>query len=89
MRMLDPAVVWAALEGHEDIITPAVAEREAYVKNMRCPFCQGDKVSAEIDTQRPFSENSLLPRFNCRCGDCLCLFTPHTFLVVEPAKNRE
>lgn len=70
------------LDGQKDILTPLVeADMEIY-RDSSCPRC-GGTVQPEIDMNRVLAGNRIVPRQNCRCVDCSCLFEPFTGMIIE------
>jgi len=88
-KEMDPADVFAAIDGHEDVLTPAAQKLDAFYRGFTCPRCKSD-LRKEFDAHHAFSDpDSLVPRALLRCDTCGFLLEPHTNVVLEsgsPAK---
>ena len=74
--------VFKALEDQEDILTPAVKRHVELFQSLSCPYCNGDRCAAILDTSRPFREGELLPNYLARCLSCGTDFEPRTGIQV-------
>ena len=81
--LLDTAVVEKLLEGHPDVLTPKIEADDRWLAGLHCPKCNRASIVREIDKQRPFVASDPLVRWNGRCLDCKCLFSPATSVIVE------
>jgi len=75
--------VLKALEGCEDVLTPAIRAHEEYFKKLNCPHCQGDKCFPFVDPKHPFRDDDLLPNYLARCSSCGIEFEPYTGIQVS------
>ncbi len=66
-----------ALEGHENILDPAVKENERFFNTLSCVDCGGD-VYPIVNPKKLFNEGALLPNFWAKCKLCGVEFEPHT-----------
>lgn len=76
-----------AIEGVEDVITPAVrARRDRYAK-LKCPGCRGN-VSMEVwpEDLKRMRADEVVPDGRARCLACGCLFDPDTGLIFSPGR---
>lgn len=72
----------ALLSGHEDILKREIQREADHLKILSCPKCRSGEITKEIDVKRPFGGNPLA-NWNARCGDCQCLFSPGTGIIIE------
>jgi hypothetical protein len=79
-------VILKALEGQEDVLTPALREHQQYFRNLSCPRCQSSVIPV-VDPKRLFRENGLLPNYLAKCSACECVFEPYTKIEVELPKK--
>jgi hypothetical protein len=87
-REMDPADVRKALEGHTDVIQPALRAHQEYFKSLSCYRCDGE-VLAVVNTRELFRPNAILPNFLAKCRACGCEFEPYTKIeVAGPDKPR-
>jgi len=70
------------LAGAEDVLTKLVEADQAIYDDAYCPRC-GGSCSPELDVAHALRSDRPIPRKNCRCLDCGCLFEPFTRLVLE------
>ncbi len=75
-----------ALEGQENILTPAVSAHEKYFHNLSCSECGGD-VMPTVNPRKLFTEGGLLPNFIAKCKVCGFEFSPYTGIVVSLPKD--
>ncbi len=73
--------VLKALEGHKNILAPAVEQNERFFKSLSCPMCRGD-VMPLINTRQLFKPGELLPNYLGKCKTCGCEFEPYTGVIV-------
>jgi len=83
LKTLDPQITLKLLEGHEDVITPLAAERETFYQNQTCPQCLGTDFRKTGDSRFLFRQGEALPRYWLECVGCLCVFDPHSGLVLK------
>jgi hypothetical protein len=69
-------------EGQEDILTPMVEADKRIYEGASCPQCGGAPVRA-FDLNRALKSNRPIPRYNCKCTACSCLFEPITGIIIE------
>jgi hypothetical protein len=81
-KPMDPAEIKIAIAGHTDILTPAVAECDAYFEKLSCPSCGGECFKF-VDAKRLFREGALLPSYLARCKACGVEFEPYTKIQVS------
>lgn len=81
-KTLPAEVIKLALEGHKNIITPAVEELDRYFNNLSCPSCGGD-CRKYLDSKRLFRENHLLPNYMAECKTCGVKFEPYTKIQIS------
>lgn len=89
-KTLPAVAVRKALEGQEDVITPAVKDHEAFFKRLSCPSCGGEVMpvvhpvmNRETGTRSPFRSGSVLPNYLAKCKICETEFEPHTGIQVS------
>lgn len=71
------------LSDHPDVLTKKVAEIDAWIRNLRCPACQGDQISKVVDPYRPFLPGAMLPNWSAKCADCGVTFGMHTGVIAS------
>jgi len=81
---LDPDAVRKLLEGHENVIKPAVERELSFFRSIPCPACQGTETEARINPKRPFVKGSILPNKLLHCLHCGAEFEPDTKLISKP-----
>lgn len=81
-KTMSPEAARKALEGQEDILTPAVREVEEYFKRLSCPACGSDCMKF-VDGSKPFKEGALLPNYLARCKVCGVEFEPYTKIQIS------
>lgn len=79
---MKPEDVRRALEGHTDIIRPALEAHQKYFLNLSCYRC-GSDVYAIINSKKLFKENNVLPNYLAKCKTCGCEFEPYTMIEVK------
>jgi hypothetical protein len=70
------------IEGEEDILSALVARDREIYDSASCPRC-GGRCATEVDAQRALKSSRPIPRHNCRCLECKCLFEPFTGILIE------
>lgn len=80
-KALPPDEVRKALEGHQDILTPAAAANDDFFKSLSCPSCGGECMKF-VDPHRLWRESAILPNFLARCKACGVEFEPYTKIQV-------
>ncbi len=66
-----------ALEGQEDILTPAANATDDFFKRLSCPACGGECMKF-VDSHRLWRDGGILPNFLARCKACGVEFEPYT-----------
>lgn len=87
MDLMKEEDILKAIEGVEDIITPAVKSRRERYARLKCPGC-GGRISMEVwssDLTRMRSDE-VVPDGRARCIACGRLFDPDTGLVYDPGR---
>jgi hypothetical protein len=79
---MKPEDVRKALEGHVNVLRPAMEEHEKYFKRLSCYRCGGD-VMAFVNPSQLFRPDAVLPNFLARCKVCGCEFSPYTGIEVK------
>ena len=82
-KTMKPEDIRKTLEGHENIIDPAVKELESFFKRLSCPKCGGE-VMAIVNARKPFKQNEILPNYLAKCKTCECEFEPYTGIQLTP-----
>lgn len=82
LHEMDPDVVKKLIEGHEDVIAPAVAQEQATLGGSTCPFCQGP-MDARVNPKRPFIKGKVLPNKVLVCLQCEAEVDLHSKIVVK------
>lgn len=77
-----PEDIRKALQGHADIIKPALEAHQKYFSNLSCYRCGGD-VLAVVNADQPFRQGSVLPNYLAKCRTCGCEFEPYTKIEVK------
>lgn len=81
-KEMDPELIWRAIEGYTDEITPAVKTRDAFYRQFRCPRCDCE-LNKEFDVRTCFNGEDIAPKAQLRCPNCSYLVEPHTNVVIE------
>ncbi len=81
-KPMNPEDIRKALQGHEDVLTPALTETDGYFKRLSCPSCGGECMKF-VDPHRLFRDGALLPNFLARCKACGVEFEPYTKIQVS------
>lgn len=71
-----------AMEGHPDVLAPALEQHKEYFKRLSCHRCGGD-VLATVNTAQLFKNNVNLPNYLAKCKTCGCEFEPYTQIEVK------
>jgi hypothetical protein len=80
---MNPELVRKLIEGHEDVLTPAIVALDAFYATFRCPRCRAPLVR-EFDSRHVFSDPAqLAPRALLRCPGCRYLIDPHSNVVLQ------
>lgn len=77
-----------AIEGQENVIVPAVKERDDFFRKLACPNCGGECMPF-LDPDKMWKEGAILPRTLARCKACGCDFEPYSGIqitVPRPSK---
>jgi len=90
-KTLPHEVVLKALEGQEDILTPAQKENEAFFRRLSCVSCGGEVMpiihpvmNKETGQRSPFRAGGVLPNYLAKCKVCETEFEPYTGIQVSP-----
>lgn len=82
-KEMDPKLVWEAIEGHQDVLTPEANKLSGLYSSCRCPRCKCD-LQKEMDHRHVFSDpNTMVPRALLRCTNCRYLIDPHNNVIIE------
>jgi len=79
---MKPEDVRKALEGHKNILQPALEEHQRFFKSLSCYRC-GSEVMPIVNTRQLFRGNAILPNFLAKCRTCGCDFEPSTKIEVK------
>lgn len=80
-REMDPEAARKLLDGHTDVITPAVKQEQEHIGKASCPKCLSGGVQARVDSKRPFTQGSILPNKLLHCLQCGTEFTPSGIIL--------
>jgi hypothetical protein len=81
---LKPEVVFAALEGHKNILVGEQEKMDAYYRQFICPSCKSPSLSKRFIPGHAYSDPSYtLARATLLCNECKCHFDPHSGLILE------
>lgn len=80
---MDPDVIRKLLEGHENVIAPAVEKEQALMSSSPCPVCKGTETEARVNAKRPFIKGKILPNKLLHCLHCGAEFDPGTGLILK------
>ena len=82
-KEMDPELVWAAIKGHKDVLTPEAEKLEGFYSSFKCPRCMCE-LQKEIDPRHVFADpDTMTPRSLLRCTNCCYLIDPHSDIIVE------
>lgn len=82
-KEMDPELVKAAIEGHEDVLTPESDRLSNFYNSFQCPRCQCG-LQKEFDPRHMFADqSSMLARALLRCTNCRYLINPHNDMIIE------
>lgn len=70
-----------ALEGHENVLKPAVEAHERFFKQLACLSCGGE-VMPIVNAKKPFRDGEILPNYLAKCRACGVEFEPYTGIQV-------
>jgi len=89
-KTLPTETVRKALEGQEDVLTPALKEHEAFFKRLSCLSCGGEVMPVihpvmdkETGQRSPFRAGNVLPNYLAKCKVCETVFEPYTGIQVS------
>lgn len=82
LHEMDPELVRKLLEGHADVISPAVAQEQADLVGFDCPFCHSP-TTARVNPKRPFSNGKILPNKVLICLKCGAEIDPNSRLIMK------
>lgn len=84
---MDPELVFALIEGYEDVLTPAVNKLDAFYRQFVCPTCGGScrkELQVNANGGHAFSDpDTPVARCVLRCQVCSTLFDPHTGILLQ------
>lgn len=83
-KPMTPEEARKALQGHEDILSPAAAATDAFFKTLSCPSCGGECMKF-VDSSRLWRTDAILPNYLARCKACGVEFEPYTKIQVTVA----
>jgi hypothetical protein len=82
-KEMDPELVWAAIEGHKDVLTPEAEQLDSLYSSFKCPRCKCE-LQKEFDPRHAFSNpDKMNARALLRCANCRYLIDPHSNIIVE------
>lgn len=81
-KEMDPEVALRIVEGYEDVLTPALEEREALYSRFSCPRCRCS-LQKELDVRTCFDGDIPVTKYLLRCPSCAYLIDPYTHMVIE------
>jgi hypothetical protein len=81
-KPMDPDEVRKALEGHQDVLTPAVEATNQFFESLSCPRC-GGRCMKFLDPSRLFREGEPLPSYLARCKVCGVEFEPRSGIQIS------
>lgn len=82
-KELNPQDCWAAIEGHQDVLTAEAQKMDSFYRAHKCPRCKSE-LQKEFDARHTFSDpDVMVPRALLRCPICRYLHDPHSNIVVE------
>jgi predicted RNA-binding Zn-ribbon protein involved in translation (DUF1610 family) len=91
IKELNPAFARKAIEGYEDVLTPAAEVQEAFYRQFACPGCGCTNLTREYfggpRGQGVTWTEETLPNAMLRCSDCGLLFNPQSGMVIEPGES--
>ena len=80
-KEMDPDVVQALLEGHQDTLTAEAEEEARYLSRLTCAQCGAGEMRKKVRADKPFMAGQPLIQWDAECPRCGCLFDPHTLLI--------
>lgn len=89
-KELDPEIIFAAIEGYENILDGEQKKADSFYRQFICPSCKGANLTKHFTPRHAFSDPDwLIGRATLICDACGCHFDPHSGLILEmgnPAK---
>jgi hypothetical protein len=82
LKFMPKEITEKLLEGHEDILTPAVTEREKFYSSQSCPRC-GGSCRKQGDSRTMFTDGDMLAKFYLECLACGEVFNPHNGMIIK------
>lgn len=82
-KEMDPEHIRELIDGHENVISPAMEREQSFLKSISCPRCGEFETEARINSKRPFSHGMILPNKILVCLRCQTEFEPHTKLILR------
>lgn len=80
-KEMDPDLIHKLMEGHENVIRPAIEKEQAYLGTIACPACGASSLEAQMNPKRPFTKGSILVNKVMICLTCKAEFEPDTRLI--------
>lgn len=74
--------VLKALEGHQNVLKPAVEAHQAYFRRIQCVACGGECMPI-LNSKKLFREGDILPNYLAKCKTCGVEFEPYTGIQVS------
>lgn len=87
-KTLPPGIAQMMVRGHEDILTPAMEQRQAKIERTPCPRC-GSAMQGHIHANHVFTDAELLPRTCAKCVECGLILDPVTNLILDTGDPRK
>ena len=82
-KEMDPELVWAAIEGQKDVLTPEAEGLDSLYSSFKCPRCQCE-LQKEFDPRHAFSNPDVMnARALLRCANCRYLIDPYSNVILE------
>jgi hypothetical protein len=83
-REMDLEQVQKLLEGHENVIAPAIEKEQTFMKSVPCPSCRAYETEARVNPKRPFTQFSILANKLLVCLACGTEFDPFLGIIYRP-----
>lgn len=73
----------AAIQGHENVLTPEAERLSSFYNTFKCPRCQCG-LQKEFDSRHMFADqDSMIARSLLRCTNCRYLIDPHSNVIIQ------
>lgn len=82
-KEMDPDLIRELIQGHENVIAPAVEKEQAFLQTISCIVC-GSSADAQMNAKRPFVKGSILVKKTMVCVTCKAEFDPETGVISKP-----